>query len=158
MLFRSAEYWDLCDQNKRLPRYPRDVYKNFPGFAKMLGSKRLVEDPYPTWQEASEAAKRLGIRSSVQYIRKYKKDSRLYAAPLERYPDFPGWATFLGIPERGTVQDPYPKWQEAGRVARTLGIKSSTEYHRRRKEDSRLPSSPQRYKGFPGWLKFLGKK
>lgn len=152
-----AEYWDLCDKDKRLPRYPHDIYENFPGFAKMLGTKRIVEDPYPTWQEASRAAKKLGVKSSAQYIRKYKQDIRLYAAPSKRYPDFPGWATFLGISEREIVQDPYPKWQEASEAARALGIKGSTEYHRRRKEDPRLPSSPHRYKGFPGWVKFLGK-
>jgi superfamily II DNA or RNA helicase len=152
-----GEYWDICDQNKRLPRYPRDVYEDFPGFAKMLGSKRLVEDPYPTWKEASKAAKGLGIKSSVEYMRKYKRDLRLYAAPADRYPDFPGWATFLGIPEREVVQDPYSTWQEAGRAAKTLGIQSSTEYQQRRREDSRLPGVPNRYKGFPGWNKFLGK-
>ncbi len=152
-----AEYWDLCDKDKRLPRRPHDVYEDFPGFAKMLGTKRIVEDPYPTWQEASRAAKELGIKSSFDYTKKYKKNTQLYAAPADRYPDFPGWATFLGIPEREVVQDPYPTWQEAGRAAKTLGIQSGTEYHQRRREDPRLPGVVHRYKGFPGWNKFLGK-
>lgn len=152
-----AEYWDLCDKDKRLPRYPHDAYKDFPGFARMLGSKRMVEDPYPTWQQAGKAAKKLGIKSSMQYARKYKKDSRLYAASADRYTDFPGWATFLGVPERDIVRDPYLKWQEASKAARILRIKSSIEYKRRRKEDPHLPSSPHRYKGFPGWARFLGK-
>lgn len=153
-----AEYHDLCDKDERLPRYPRDVYEDFPGFGKMLGSKRMVEDPYPTWRIAGKAAKKLGIKSSSQYTRKYKKDSRLYAAPAERYPDFPGWARFLDIPKRKVVDDPYPTWQAASKAARAMGIKSSTEYHRRYKKDPRLPGVPNRYKGFPGWAKFLGKK
>lgn len=151
-----GDYWDLCDKDKRLPRYPHSVYEDFPGFTKMLGSRRLVEDPYPTWQEASTASKEIGIKSSVEYAKKYKKDLRLYAAPADRYSDFPGWATFLGILEREFVQDPYPTWEEAGVAAKTLGIMSSTEYHSRRREDPRLPGVPNRYKGFPGWNKFLG--
>lgn len=153
-----AEYYDLCDKDERLPRYPRDVYEEFPGFAKMLGSRRIVKDPYPTWQEASKAAKKLEIKSSMQYTRKYKKDSRLYAAPSDRYSDFPGWAVFLGVLKRKLVEDPYPTWQLASKAARAMGIKSSTEYHQKYKKDPRLPGVPNRYIGFPGWLKFLGKK
>ena len=153
-----AQYRDLCDTDKRLPRSPWDVYENFPGFVKMLKlGKRQVEDPYSTWQEAGAAAKKLGIKSSVQYPKKYKKDPRLYAAPLDRYPECPGWAAFLGIPERELVQNPYPTWQQAGRAARALGIKSGIEYRERRREDPRLPGVPSRYKGFPGWSKFLSK-
>ncbi len=154
----GAEYFSLCDKDSKLPRDPYRVYPDFPGFAKAFGLKKLVENPYPTWQEASKAAKKLGIKSSVKYEKEREKDPRLYAMPTNMYQDFPGWATFLGIPEREFVKDPYPDWASASAAAQALGIKSSTEYHRRRKEDSRLPSFPPRYEGFPGWAEFLGKK
>ena len=151
-------YRELCEKDKRLPRYPQDAYQDFPGFAKIFGTRRLVENPYPTWQEAAEAAKKLGIKSSVEYAKRFKKDKRLYAAPSERYADFPGWTKFLGTKGRHFVSNPYPTWQEASRAAEELGIKSSPDYRRRRKEDQRLFANPEnRYKDFPGWPKFLGK-
>jgi superfamily II DNA or RNA helicase len=151
-----AEYHKLCDKDPRLPRFPYDAYEGFPGFAAAFGRRR-IDNPYPTWQQASKAAKRLGIKSSVQYPKLFKRDKRLYASPSMAYSDFPGWAIFLGIPERKLVQNPYSTWQQAGRAARALGIKGSMEYRRRYKEDERLPGVPHRYEGFPGWAKFLKK-
>ncbi|HSE35355.1 MAG TPA: DEAD/DEAH box helicase family protein [Candidatus Paceibacterota bacterium] len=151
------DYRALCTKDERLPFSPWDVYPDFPGFNKILGLRHVVEDPYPTWQEAGRAAKEIGIASSVQYTRKYKSDPRLYAAPSESYVDFPGWATFLDIPPRKNVTDPYPNWEEASAAARNLGIQSSTEYREKRKADPRLPAVPYRYPEFPGWRIFLGK-
>jgi len=58
-------------------------------------------------------------------------------------------------------EDFYSTYEEASQAAQKLGIKLKTEYERRYKEDSRLPSTPNRtYKdsGWINWLVFLGKE
>ena len=54
-------------------------------------------------------------------------------------------------------RDFYPTWQEASVATQNLGIKSSTEYKIRYKEDEKLPSATHIvYSDFPGWTVFLG--
>lgn len=114
--------------------------------------ERIVKrDPYSTCQEASEAARRLEIKSGAHYARKYKRDQKLPSEPNVIYSDFPGWERFLG-----TERNYYPTWQEASKVALSLGINSKLDYHKKYKLDDRLPSHPQRtYADFPGWIVFL---
>jgi hypothetical protein len=108
---------------------------------------------YPTWQEASDAAKGLGVTRDKQYYQSgYLMDPRLPSNPRQKYSDFPGWGVFLGT-------NHYSTWQEASQVAIDLNINFPEEYRRRYKEDKRLPSSPNKqYAGFPGWTVFLGRK
>lgn len=61
----------------------------------------LSRDFYPTWEEASKAARALGIKSAVEYAMRYKEDPRLPSAPGLKYPQ--DWVKngrskgFLGI-------------------------------------------------------------
>ncbi len=50
--------------------------------------KHCEEDFYPTWQEASEAAVALGIKSQLEYRSVYKEDARLPSNPNRTYSDF----------------------------------------------------------------------
>ncbi len=78
----TKEYRALCKEDKRLPLDPWDFYKDFPGFATFLKYGRSrVSSPYPSCEEASLAAKKLGITSSVKYREEYKRDPQLYASP-----------------------------------------------------------------------------
>lgn len=139
----------------RLPAYPNEHYKDFPGWNTFCG--REEKNIYETWQEASIATIALGIDSSGQYRSKrgYKKDPRLPGDPRDAYDNFPGWNTFLGKKEKNV----YETWQEASRAAQALQITSSAQYMRSAyKADPRLPFDPTRaYGDFPGWLPFLGK-
>lgn len=111
---------------------------------------------YPTWQEAGEAAIKLGIKTGRQYRKEFRKDPRLYRDPNVAYPDFPDWYVFLG--RRGSKSIRYSTWQKARDAARKLGMSSWSEYKDRYKEDPGLPSCPEQvYKDFPGWRKFWGK-
>ena len=107
---------------------------------------------YATWQKASEAAQRLGIKDTRVYKQEYQQDTRLHSAPDGYYPDFPGWGVFLG-------SHIYPTWQEAGRAAQLLGCRHSDDYGHKYKQDARLRRDPSRiYDNFPGWSIFLAKK
>ena len=117
--------------------------------------ERMRKDFYPTWQEASEAAKNLKIKSFVDYQANYDRGDHLPSHPDQFYSDFPGWGQFLGT---GNVRTKsfYPTWEEASAATQGLGISSSTEYPMRYKADPLLPSRPHVcYEDFPGWQKFL---
>jgi len=111
---------------------------------------------YPTWQEASIAARQLGLKTQLEYGQGYREDPKLPRHPDRTYVTWPSWSMFL----RGESKiDPYATWQEAAKAARRLGITNQKSYGKLRKQDSRLPSSPYVYKDFPGLDIFLrGKK
>lgn len=54
------------------------------------------KDFYPTWQEASVAARKLGFKTSREYFAAHSRDNRLHSQPRIFYEDFPGWDDFLG--------------------------------------------------------------
>jgi superfamily II DNA or RNA helicase len=109
--------------------------------------KRLEVPFYGTWQEASESATRLGIKTSDEYAHKYRLDMRLPSTPHQMYVDFPGWDKFL-------VKDKYPTWQEASAAAQRLGLVGRRAYEEGWQKDCRLPSNPRTYADFPGWATF----
>lgn len=111
---------------------------------------RIQADFYPTWQEAADAAKKLGITSLRMYRSGvYKKDPRLPSVP-HSYKDFPGYRIFF----RGVKLA--ASWARASKIAVALSIVSKKEYYARYKEDLRLPGEPRNaYKDFPGWSVFL---
>ncbi|HEY4480445.1 MAG TPA: integrase repeat-containing protein [Candidatus Paceibacterota bacterium] len=116
-------------------------------------ARRITSDFYPTWQEASEATIRLGIKDGKEYRehRIYLKDPRLPSQPWSFYSDFPGNHIFFGKIGK------YPTWQEARKAVIRLGIKNSSDHKKRYGKDGRLPASPsQLYQDFPGWRKFCG--
>ncbi len=148
----KRSYRKDCKLDSRLPKNPDRYYKDFPGWLLFLQT-----DTYKTCNEAAIAARKLGIRSCIQYSREklYKQDPKLPAAPDQIYTDFPGWEKFLGTDER----DFYKTWQEASIAAIQLGIKNGREYSKTYGQDPFLPFHPSiQYKDFPGWSKFLGKK
>lgn len=112
---------------------------------------------YPTWQEASAAARKLGIKSAAEYEEEYKKDTRLPSKPKSCYREFPGWGKFLktGNSRRSSCQ--IHSILMAKKVCKRMGIKNRRDYERRYKEDERLPSTPDKtYKNWKGWKEFLG--
>lgn len=142
----QKEYMQRYKEDSRLPSNPWHFYPDFPGIGIFLNNAL-----YSTWQEAGDAAKKLGIIGVKEYAEKYKQDSRLPSSPNSQYSDFPGWPKFLGTA-------PYENWEEATDAIRGLGITSMRHYRKRKayKVDPKLPSSPDVfYEDFPGWTKFL---
>ncbi len=151
----STDYKTLYKEDRRLPSRPYTTYTDFPGWPRFFGRQPRL-GKYLTWQEASEATKKLGTKTITDYKTLYKEDPHLPCNPNSHYKDFPGWDTFFGREPR---PDLYPTWQEASEATIRLGIKTSGEYPKKYKEDRRLPGGPHKqYKDFPGWPKFLGKK
>ncbi len=148
----ARQYWEMYKQDAQLPSNPHNTYSDWPGWDKFF-RRKAKEAKYKTWQQASRAAKRLGIKTSVEYLKKCKKDPKLPKDLYFTYTDFPGFPVFFGR-ERKVY---YNTWQLASRATKALGIKSPKEYNRLYKKDPRLPSTPhQQYIAFPGWKKFIG--
>ena len=104
---KESEYKLGYKKDPRLPSSPERKYENFPGWPKFLGTTGIITRKsvfgrrgapmYTTWQQASKAAKKLGISNGKEYRRgAYKKDPKLSSSPFTKYPDFPGWERFLG--------------------------------------------------------------
>ncbi|MDB5255176.1 MAG: integrase family protein [Candidatus Nomurabacteria bacterium] len=147
----KTEHKSLFKKDSRLPGSPDRFYEDFPGWYVFFGKEK--PNNYPTWQEASKAARKLGILSSTQYELLYKKDPRLPLKLDRSYKDFPGWDKFF---KREIF---YPTWQEASKAARKLGATSRRKYKSSSKENPRLPACPDAvYVDFPDWYTFLGKK
>ncbi|WP_303414842.1 integrase repeat-containing protein, partial [Shewanella sp. 5_MG-2023] len=116
---------------------------------------------YKTVEEASKAAINLGIKSQVEYIKRYQEDPRLHSVPYSFYRDdwqaFGTWYGFLGK----DTPDYYPTIEAASKAAINLGIKSQAEYKKRYQEDPRLHSNPNSFyrddwQAFGTWYGFLG--
>ncbi len=89
-----SQYRKKYKQDNKLPSNPNIYYKDFPGWIIFLEKKS--KNFYSTWQEASRATMRLGIKSVRQYRKKYKQDNRLPSNPDIYYKDFPSWVIFFG--------------------------------------------------------------
>ncbi len=150
----KEEYAERYKEDRRLPSDPVAFYGDLPGWAFFFNGK-MRDGYYPTWQEASQSALKLGITSSKEYRKRYKEDPLLPSNLNKAYEDFPGIVVFLG----GTVQEKYKTWQQASEAALKLGIPNQKEYYQKYKQDPCLPSSPQGFYGdFPGFVIFLGGK
>ncbi|NQZ49310.1 MAG: hypothetical protein HRT95_03705 [Moritella sp.] len=138
-------------QDPRLPKDPNAYYNDFEKLGGYVNFFQL-NSKYESYQEASNAAVKLGIKSSNDYMvlvangkPKYKQDYRLPCRPNKFYSNFyllGGWDTFL---QRVTKYS----YREASLAAVALGIKSSLEYRLedengvpKYKQDPRLPVDP----------------
>ena len=157
------EYYKHYRADPLLPSCPDRVYPDFPSWSVFLGTSRRIihrdDAIYPTVDQASYATQSLGIRSILEYRRRYKEDDRLPSNPELRYKNFPGWDKFLVHTISRWKAHIYDTWQNASGAVIRLGIQSrraykSSEY----KKDPKLPSNPEgRYLDFPGWDRFLGR-
>ena len=146
-ILSKREYEKRSRVDEKLPSSPRLTYSDFPGFEKFLNT-----DPYSTWQEASAAAIKLGIKNYTDYGLKFSKDAKLRSANQLKnvYSDYPGFEKFLG-------NDLYATWQEASAAAIKLKIKTLSQYFKKYKKDKKLPMNlSQCYPNFPGARVFFG--
>jgi integrase len=153
------------DPKLRLEAYYtyKDAWDDFGAWYGFLGNEKS-ESFYETIEEASQAAIKLGIKSRTQYHNRYKEDPKLPSAPHNTYRDtwgdFGGMYVFLGNEKPESL---YETIEEASQAAIKLGIKSQTQYHKRYKEDPKLPSAPDytyrdAWNDFGRWYGYLDKE
>ena len=153
------EYNKRYKENPKLPSNPEYVYEGIGwiDYYNFLGVKALIY--YETFEEAKKAVIKLGIISRKEYIeqKRYREDLKLPSQPSTYYKNkgWTKWDEFIIIS--------YLTYEEAKEAVQKLGIKTRTDYlkYKRYKEDTLLPSNPEkRYnnKGWVDWYHFLGTK
>ena len=141
----TLEYARRYKENPKLPKNPRVTYdlewRNRGGWDAFFNTG-LRKGKYSTWEEASNAAKNLNIKNSIDYDKIYKSDSFLPSKPrlwyLSEWEIKGGWTSFLGIKKRTF----YQTFSEASNAAIALNISTFNEYRTRYKEDPKLPNCP----------------
>ncbi|PPA03539.1 hypothetical protein C4E44_13715 [Pseudomonas sp. MWU12-2312b] len=157
----AVEYRKRRYEDPRLPHHPATYYRGFPGFPIFLG---VGEVSYTTYEEASEAAIRLGIVSRDYYVRRRKQDPKLPVSPVRAYAEnWQGWPHFLKVaPKINKYQKlsdgRYTSYAEFKEAVKLLELKSRKEYIDRYSEDAMLPAVPDLYykSDWEGWGKALG--
>ncbi|WP_447747714.1 gamma-mobile-trio integrase GmtZ [Pseudomonas nicosulfuronedens] len=145
-----AEYQTRYKEDALLPSDPRREYSDWVGYKKFFAAAistlkgeaakeyaRKVRggEYYETYEEASHAARSLGIRTYKDYKYRFREDSKLYHDPSKLYGGaWKGFPSFLG--ERY-----YESYDEAIVAVKFLRISSRKDYAARRKEDPRLPAN-----------------
>ncbi len=154
----TKDYQKLYNQNERLPSAPHLVFagKGWIDWYDFLGKNK--SDIYPTINEAREAARRAGVKNSIDYSARYSEDPRLPNDPRRQYKNagWSDWYDFLGHKKSLF----YATYFEAKAAAQTMNMKSVSDYKARCRQDARLPHSPNRIYaeiGWSDWYDFLGK-
>ena len=109
-----------------------------------------------TYDEASEAAQRLGLKTRPEYRKGYSQDPKLPSDPDTFYAeDWVDWYDFLG---NDRPEKKYATLAEASEAAQRLGITTSTEYNKRYSEDPKLSRNPKKpyAEDWVSWYDFLG--
>ncbi|MCU8325071.1 VPA1269 family protein [Vibrio vulnificus] len=139
----------------RLPYSPDKVYKaEWSSWMDFLGQTN--PEYYPNLATASEAAKRLGIASGKEYLKRYKSDPLLPCQPYKFYAaEWTNWFDFLGK----VKSEHYPNLASAKDAVLRQGITSHTGYQRYYKLDPLLPCQPNLVyaEEWRDWADFLGK-
>lgn len=154
----ESEYRIRYQEDLRLPSKPYLRYKNkgWIDWYHFLGTER--PNFYPTYIEAKNATQKLGIKSFIEYRRRYKEDMKLPSRPDITYKNdgWIEWSTYFGTTDISN----YSSYDKAKKAARKLNIKSYTDYRNRYTEDPKLPSNPARTykKEWKNFSEFLGVK
>jgi hypothetical protein len=155
-----THYRKISPKEDKLPRRPDFFYKNkgWKNWNDFFGkSERKF---YKTYREAEKAARKLKLKSSIEYLQcmRYKEDNKLPRLPRIIYKSkgWKNWRTFLGIPECNY----YKTYNAAKKAVHKLKIISKYEYQnkKRYKGDSKLPREPYKFykgKGWKNWKDFL---
>lgn len=91
-------------------------------------------DLYESLSQAQIAARFLGISTQLEYVARYKEDSRLPSDPVRFYDECKSWRHFF----QEDYEKAYPTYEEAKSAARRLGVHTAKEYKNRYLADKKL--------------------
>lgn len=154
----SLDYKNRRSLDPKLPSAPHEIYPKFPGYEAFLG---FADVPYETYEEASAAAIKIGIKTKEDYHRIRRLDPKLPRNPAKHYQNkWAGWTDYLKYSprpqKRPSLAGKYQTYEEFKQAIRKLGIQNQREFYSRVTEDPLLPGSPQRaYEEWEGWSRAL---
>lgn len=144
--------------DERLPKVPEQFYGDqWGGWADFLGVNE--KSYYTRYKEAQNAAKSLGITSSLAYFAMRKAhDIKLPPNPIKYYAnEWVSWYDFLGTKREDSQL--YCEYTQAKSAAKRYNFSSASDYQKRAKQcDPRLPCKPREkyHRDWAGWRDYLG--
>ena len=161
----EGEWRDYCKSGKKpnvIPAAPPYVYATdgWVGWGDWLGTgRRRRAVGWRPFRSARAYVRRLGLKSATEwrdYCKSAKKPADVPVKPYNVYATdgWVGWGDWLGT---GTVAYRFRQWQsfkKARAFARTLGLKSRTEwegYCKSDKKPAEIPASPHIVYANDGW-------
>lgn len=151
-----TEYLTRYKEDPLLYSTPNRFYaeSGWTSWADFLGTRKIPR--YRNYQEAKLRVKEMDIGTREDYNLRYREDPRLVSNPFKVYANagWDGWADYLS----SEIREIYPTYAEARLAVQQLGIKTTTEYASRCKEDPHLPVVPYVFyaTGWIDWYDFLG--
>ncbi|MDN3489695.1 MULTISPECIES: VPA1269 family protein [unclassified Pseudoalteromonas] len=147
-----TEYRENYHNDPMLPSMPNKKYaKSWRGWPHFLNKTYKF---YTSYADAKSATQALGIKSSVEYKKRFKEDFQLPSQPDNVYEeDWINWGDFLG---KKLIQF-YLTYEEAKVAVKKLGATTLVQYKQKRLDDPKLPSCPDQVylKDWLGWKIFL---
>ena len=90
----GRNYYELAEVDARFPLtaevYYKDSWQGWDKFLQKPERKKLY-----SFDEAKAVVKALGIVSSTQYMKEYRRDPRLPSTPYQQYKEWIDWRNFL---------------------------------------------------------------
>lgn len=157
---------EIADRDPRIHHFIFSGAEEFKAtltdYVKNVSNGLAMIKPYDTYQDASAAARALGVKTRKEYYSRYRENPRLPSNPELKYQGtFVSWPDYIGsgkISNQERSSQLYPTYSAARDAVKALGIKTAVEYIVRYKEDPRLPRTPdQKYEeDFVSWPDYLG--
>ena len=147
-----AEYF-----RQRKPNWPSDpkgYYDDWVSFEDLLNTKK------PEWitslAQLKKEVRALGLMTAKAYHRARKTRPQWHSQPEKFFPDWTSWEDFVG--KKSARAHQFLLWAALQKEVRGLGIKTSTEYFKVRKDHPKWPSQPDMFysEKWKSWPDFLG--
>lgn len=170
---KSKEDWKIFSQTHlkplNIPVDPQGAYKSsgWIGWGDFLGTGRIANQNkvFDDFQQARKVARSLGIKSVSEWRALYKIGeipSTLPGSPPKHYPlEWVSWGDWLGTGYVATFNREYASFSDALKYARSLGLKSKSEwinYCKEQKNRNDISSGPEKTyaQEWMGWDHWLG--
>ena len=153
------EYMQRYNEDVRLPSNPQQTYENTDWISWPMFLRNEVATQFYSYAEAQAKVQKMGVKTQMEYTKRYKEDPRLHSGPDAFYKnsDWISWPMFL----RNEVATEFYSYAEAQAKVREMGISLRLDYKKRRNEDIQLPGAPDKFyedKGWISWPVFLGRE
>jgi len=173
-LKKQKEWGGYCSSGKKpkdIPSNPHLVYKGrgWKGTGDFIGTDRISNQnrKYRSYKEARRFARNLKLKNCEEWEEYCKSGDRPIDIPSNpnrtyRNDGWKGMGDFLGTNRIATRNKEYRSFKEARKFARSLRLKSSSEWKRFIKSSKKpedIPNSPDnvyKEKGWTDWGDFLG--
>lgn len=143
------EYQQWLERPKSLPYNAASYYEDsgWCGWRKFLGHE--FEPKYTSFEKAREYARKSHISSSTEWVKHHPRNMPKHPHSYYKDKGWNGWRDFLGTEH---LKKDFLPFEEAREIARSLNLKSWTEWCKLQPKPANIPSAPNVYYRNAGWV------